>query len=114
MRKVAVVALCCALLGSTLLAAQKQSPASGKKIEALFKAAEIPFTSSEEEGYVAVITVEEGESDRFPVFIPTPSVTIRMMRSFRSSSFISCSGHCRKTRPFQLPSPSRLLSGMSI
>jgi hypothetical protein len=71
MRKVAVIALCCALLGSTLLAAQKQSPASGKKIEALFKAAEIPFTSSEEGSYVAVITVEEGESDRFHVYLST-------------------------------------------
>src|ERR1700739_2368462 len=69
MRKVAVVALCCALLGSSLLAAQKQSPASGKKIETLFKAAEIPFTSSEEGSYVAVITVEEGESDRFHVYL---------------------------------------------
>jgi hypothetical protein len=71
MRKVALVALCCALLGSSLLAAQKQSPASGKKIEALFKAAEIPFTSSEEGSYVAVITVEEGESDRFHVYLST-------------------------------------------
>lgn len=69
MRKVAVVALGCALLGSTLLAAQKQPQASGKKIEALFKTAEIPFTSSEEGSYVAVITVEEGESDRFHVYL---------------------------------------------
>jgi hypothetical protein len=69
MRKVAVVALGFALLGSTLLAAQKQSQASGKKIEALFKTAEIPFTSSEEGVYVAVITVEEGESDRFHVYL---------------------------------------------
>lgn len=69
MRKLAVVALSCALLGSTLLAAQKQPQASSKKIEALFKAAEIPFTSSEEGSYVAVITVEEGESDRFHVYV---------------------------------------------
>lgn len=69
MRKVAVVALGCALLGSTLLAAQKPPQASGKKIEALFKSAEIPFTSSEEGSYVAVITVEEGESDRFHVYM---------------------------------------------
>ncbi len=69
MRKIAVVALGCALLGSTLLAAQTQSSASSKKIEALFKAAEIPFTSSEEGSYVAVITVEEGESDRFHVYL---------------------------------------------
>ena len=69
MRKVAIVALCCALLGPSLLAEQKQSPASGRKIEALFKAAEIPFTSSEEGSYVAVITVEEGESDRFHVYL---------------------------------------------
>ena len=69
MRKVAVVALGCALLGSALLAAQEQPQASGKKIEALFKTAEIPFTSSEEGSYVAVITVEEGESDRFRVYL---------------------------------------------
>jgi hypothetical protein len=69
MRKVAVVALGCVLLGSTLLAAQKQPQASGKKIEALFKTAQIPFTSSEEGRYVAVITVEEGESDRFHVYL---------------------------------------------
>src|SRR5277367_4611312 len=71
MRKVAVVALGFALLGSTLLAAQKQPQASGKKIEALFKTAQIPFTSSEEGSYVAVITVEEGESDRFHVYLST-------------------------------------------
>jgi len=68
MRKIVVAALGCALLGSTLLAAQTQSSASSKKIEALFKAAEIPFTSSEEGSYVAVITVEEGQSDRFHVY----------------------------------------------
>jgi hypothetical protein len=69
MRTVAVVALSFVLLGSTLLAAQKQPQASGKKIEALFKTAEIPFTSSEEGSYVAVITVEEGESDSFHVYL---------------------------------------------
>jgi hypothetical protein len=69
MSKIVAVALGCALLGSTLFAAQTQSPASSKKIEALFKAAEIPFTSSEEGSYVAVITVEEGESDRFHVYL---------------------------------------------
>jgi hypothetical protein len=69
MRKLAVIALSCALLGSTFLAAQKQPQASSKKIEALFKTAEIPFTSSEEGTYVAVITVEEGESDRFHVYV---------------------------------------------
>jgi len=69
MRKVSLAALSCALLASTLLAAQQQPQVSGKKIEALFKAAEIPFTSSEEGSYVAVITVEEGESDRFHVYL---------------------------------------------
>ena len=38
MSKIVAVALGCALLGSTLFAAQTQSPASSKKIEALFKA----------------------------------------------------------------------------
>lgn len=69
MRTVSLAALNCVLLASTLLAAQKQPQMSGKKIEALFKAAEIPFTSSEEGSYVAVITVEEGESDRFHVYV---------------------------------------------
>jgi hypothetical protein len=69
MRKVAVVALGCVLLGSTLLTAQKQSQVSAKKIEALFKTAQIPFTSSEEGSYVAVITIEEGESDRFHAYL---------------------------------------------
>ena len=71
MSKIAVVALGCALFGSTFLAAQTQSSAASKKIEALFKAAEIPYTSSEEGSYVAVITVEEGESDRFHVCLST-------------------------------------------
>ena len=69
MSKIVAVALGCVLLGSTLLPAQTQPSAAGKKIEALFKAAEIPFTSSEEGSYVAVITVEEGESDRFHVYL---------------------------------------------
>jgi hypothetical protein len=71
MRKLPVVLLGCALLGSTFLGAQKQPQASSKKIETLFKTAEIPFTSSEEGSYVAVITVEEGESDRFHVYVST-------------------------------------------
>lgn len=71
MSKILVVALGCAVMGSTFLAAQAQSSSSSKKIEALFKTAEIPYTSSEEGSYVAVITVEEGESDRFHVYLST-------------------------------------------
>jgi len=70
MRKVAVVALVYALLGSILPAAvQEQRQQPGKKLEALFTTAEIPFTKPEEGRYVAVITVEEGESDRFHVYL---------------------------------------------
>ena len=114
MKNLTVVVLGCALLGSTSLAAQKQNPASSKKIETLFKTAEIPFTSSEEGSYVAVITVEEGESDRFHTFTSPPSATIPMMKNFRSSSFISSSANCRKTLPPPLLSRSRSMCGMQI
>jgi hypothetical protein len=77
MNKLAAVALGCALLGSTLLAAQTQPQvaqtqpqAPAKKIEALFKTAQIPFTSSSEANYVAVITAED-ESERFHVYVST-------------------------------------------
>lgn len=62
---------CAALLSSTFLSAQGQSSAASRRIESLFKAAQIPYTSSEEGSYVAVVTVEEGESDRFHVYLST-------------------------------------------
>ncbi len=72
MRKLAIIALVCAILWPVLPAAAQQQPSSqssGKKLEALFTTAEIPFTKAEEGRYIAVITVEEGESDRFQVFL---------------------------------------------
>jgi hypothetical protein len=42
---------------------------SGAKLEAILKAVELPFTKSEEDAYVAVITVEENESERFHLFL---------------------------------------------
>jgi len=76
MRKLAIITLVCALLWPVLPAAAQQQAAQqqpsqspGKKLEALFAAAEIPFTKAEEGRYIAVITVEEGESDRFQVFL---------------------------------------------
>ena len=78
MRYVAAMALIMALLGSTLPAdaqqaqdAQKQAQAqpSGKKLEALFTAAEMPFTKTEDGRYIAVITVENNESERFYVYL---------------------------------------------
>ena len=75
MRLIAAMALMMAVLGSPLSSgaqgsqdAQKQSQAqpSTKKLEALFTAAEIPFTKSETgRYYVAVITVEDNVSERF-------------------------------------------------
>jgi len=76
MRKLAIVALVCAILWPVLPAAAQQQAAQpqpsqspGKKLEALFAAAEIPFTKRDEGRYIAVITVEEGESDRFQVIL---------------------------------------------
>ena len=75
MRRIAAMALMMAVLGSAVPSgaqesqgAQKQSQAqpSTKKLEALFTAAEIPFTKSENgRYYVAVITVEDNVSERF-------------------------------------------------
>ena len=54
---------------SVLSAAAQQHQEPGKRLEALFTAAEIPFTKPEDGRYVAVVTVEEGESDRFHVYL---------------------------------------------
>ncbi|MFL6388743.1 MAG: hypothetical protein ACJ71U_14765 [Terriglobales bacterium] len=72
MRKVIIIALVCALLGPVSIAAQKdgqpqQPPQAGKKLEALFNTAEMPFTKSEEGTYIAVISVDQNESERFHV-----------------------------------------------
>jgi hypothetical protein len=69
MNKLAIVAFGFTLLGSTLLAAQDQSAAPSKKLEALFKAAQIPVTSSEEGSYVAVIIVGESESEEIHIYL---------------------------------------------
>lgn len=45
---------------------QSQQPqAAGKKLEALLNTAEIPFSKSEEGSYVAVISIDQNESERF-------------------------------------------------
>lgn len=72
MRKMISLALICAVLGSIPVAegqnqTPQQPPQAGKKLEALFNAAEMPFTKSEEGSYIAVITVEQNESERFNV-----------------------------------------------
>jgi hypothetical protein len=72
MRKTISLALICAVLGSIPVAegqnqATQQPPQAGKKLEALFNTAEMPFTKSEEGSYIAVITVEQNESERFNV-----------------------------------------------
>ena len=77
MRRVAAMALIVAVLVSAVPSGaqdqsqgtQKQSQAqpSGKKLEALFTAAEMPFTRTEDGRYIAVITVENNESERFYV-----------------------------------------------
>jgi len=78
MRRVAAMAFMFAVLGSSLPSgaqqsqgAEKQSQAqpSGKKLEALFTAAEMPFTKTEDGRYIAVITVENNESERFYVYL---------------------------------------------
>jgi hypothetical protein len=59
----------CALCGPGIPAsAQPQTQTRGAKLEALFTAAQMPFVKTEEGSYVAVITVDEGESDRFHVY----------------------------------------------
>jgi hypothetical protein len=75
MKRIAAMALMAAVFGSALpltaqqpSGAQKQSPAQpqGKKLEALFTAAEIPFTKSEHSDYyIAVITTDDNVSERF-------------------------------------------------
>jgi hypothetical protein len=72
MRKMISLALICAVLGSIPVVegqnqATQQPPQAGKKLEALFNTAEMPFTKSEEGSYIAVITVEQNESERFNV-----------------------------------------------
>lgn len=77
MSRIATTALIVAVLGATLpplhaqqpQGAQKQSQtqsSSAKKLEAIFTAAEIPFSKPENGSYyVAVITVEDNVSERF-------------------------------------------------
>jgi hypothetical protein len=73
MRKAIIGGLVCAVLGAVSIAmAQQQGqpqqpPQAGKKLEALFNAAEMPFTKSEEGKYIAVISVDQNESERFHV-----------------------------------------------
>jgi hypothetical protein len=72
MRKMIAVALVYAVLGSVLQAVaqgqkQPQPQQAGKKLEAMFNAAEIPFTKPEEGRYIAVISVDQNESERFHV-----------------------------------------------
>jgi hypothetical protein len=73
MRKLILVGLVCIVLGAASVAmAQQQgqaqqTPQAGKKLEALFNAAEMPFTKSEEGNYIAVISVDQNESERFHV-----------------------------------------------
>jgi hypothetical protein len=74
MRSVRLLALFLAVLGAVLPAASQKQPAqqpAGKKLEVLFTTAEIPFTKPEEGSYVAVITVEDNESERFHVLLTT-------------------------------------------
>ena len=71
MRKMTAVALVYAALASILPAAaqqnQQQPQQAGKKLEALLNAAELPFNKSEEGIYIAVISIDQTESERFRV-----------------------------------------------
>src|SRR5947199_5645730 len=76
MRRAAAMALMVAMLGSAVPSGgqagnQKQSQGQpvDKKLEALLTAAEMPFTRMEEGRYIAVITVEDDESEKFYVSI---------------------------------------------
>jgi hypothetical protein len=66
MRKMAAAAILFAILGATLPTFAQ----TAKTLEALFTAAEFPFTKVQEGRYYAVVTVEQ-ESERFQVMQDT-------------------------------------------
>ena len=60
-----LAALSCAAMG------QQPNPKSEARLESLFKANEMPFVKIADSHYAAVITTDNGDSDRFHVFLST-------------------------------------------
>ena len=73
MKKLAVAVLILGVLGAVKPAsAQKAAPPAEtamQKLEKLLKDAEMPFTKREDNSYVAVITMDDNDSERFEIFM---------------------------------------------
>jgi hypothetical protein len=73
MRKLAAIVVMFAFLGTISPAtAQKAAPpkqSAGARLEALLNAAEIPFNRPEEGRYMAVISLDKNESEKFHIYL---------------------------------------------
>jgi hypothetical protein len=88
-----LAALSCTALG------QQPNPKSEARLESLFKAGQMPFVKIGDSHYAAVVTTDDGVSDRFHVFLSTigndPNdealQVIQMVLSRRDSEGRDCS-----------------------